>query len=149
MTTTGSLGKCPRDSQVVVDAETTPSAVFDGTTIFQMVDQVNCIMRATRPGGNLTLNKDSYMAVVNTAACAPVEAASTGGSGEGISGSSAKTVTLETLAVNSTRPTAENPNQPFKVNLVMSYTPPSPKGSRGIPGMGDRPSFLLWCARKR
>ena len=152
MTTTGALGKCPLDSQAVVDAETTPTAVFDGTTIFQMVDQVNCIMRLTRPGSNLTLNKDSYTATVNTAACAPSEAASTGSSGGGIgsvagtqSASAGQTVKLETLAVNATRPTAENPNQPFAVQMVMSFTPPTPKSQCPQSGCAVLEPLLLWC----
>ena len=31
-TSPGTLGKCPRDSQVIVEAEATPTSVYDGTT---------------------------------------------------------------------------------------------------------------------
>ena len=55
-TTTTTLAKCPRDSQVVIESETTPSSVYDGTTIFQFVDQVNCLLQLTRPGTDETIN---------------------------------------------------------------------------------------------
>ena len=127
----GPLAQCPRDSQVVVDAEATPTSVFDGTTIFQTVDMIQCLMRQTKPGNSLTINRGEYAAVINENACTPSDGQSGGGGGGGLSGGqggggSSRTVSLRTVAVNATRPTLEEPNKPFGVKLVLPIKAPKP-----------------------
>ena len=127
----GPLAQCPRDSQVVVDAEATPTSVFDGTTIFQTVDMIQCLMRQTKPGNSLTINRGEYAAVINENICTPSDGESGGGGGGGLSGGqggggSSRTVSLRTVAVNATRPTLEEPNKPFGVKLVLPIKAPKP-----------------------
>ena len=127
-TSAGTLGKCPRDSQVIVEAEATPTSVYDGTTIFAIVDQINCLMQLTKPGSDETINRGAYTATVNENACKPTEESqgnSGGGGGDGGGGGGAQVVSLKTFAVNSTKPTEEFPEQPFSVKIVMPITPPS------------------------
>ena len=140
--TTG-LAQCPRDSQAIIDDEATPTSVFDGTTIFQTVDMINCLMSTTKPGASQTINLGAYTATVNEKSCLPTSQSGDGGgggggfaqgagAGSGSSGSGATAaVSLKTLAVNSTRPSAENPTQPFSTKLVMAFTPPPVSSSSG------------------
>ena len=80
-------------------------------------------MQLTKPGADETINTGAYTATVNENACKPTEE-SQGNSGGG-GGGGGQTVSLKTFAVNSTKPTAEFPEQPFSVKIVMPITPPS------------------------
>ena len=140
---TGTLGLCPRDSQVIVEHEATPTSTYDGTTIFTQADMINCFMSATKPGVWENINRGAYLAIVNEETCAVTEQASSsssGGSGAaGMSGSAAAgsgqssgagqaTISLKTFGVNSTQPTADNPEQPFSVKMVMTIQVPQWSG---------------------
>ena len=131
-TSTGPLSTCPRDSQAVVEAEATPETVFDGTTIFTTVDQINCLMRLTRPGAPPMINQGPYTATINENTCQPTSqgGGSGGGMGGGEGGGGGQSggpppISLKTLGVNSTRPTLANPEEPFQVKLILPFTPPS------------------------
>ena len=145
--TAGALSTCPRDSQAVIESEATPETVFDGTTIFTTVDQINCLMRLAKPGNDVTLNQGAYTAIINENTCQPASQSQGGGGGGGMGGGGggggqggggggAPEISLKTVGVNSTRPTLENPEQPFQVKLILPFTiPTDPYNSFG--GGGD------------
>ena len=165
--TAGALSTCPRDSQAVIESEATPETVFDGTTIFTTVDQINCLMRLAKPGNDVTLNQGAYTAIINENTCQPASQSQGGGGGGGMGGGGggggqggggggAPEISLKTVGVNSTRPTLENPEQPFQVKLILPFTiPTDPYNSFGVGGEGTGGAaapagdHLIWCARTR
>jgi uncharacterized membrane protein YgcG len=115
---TGTLGRCPRDSQVIVEHEATPISTYDGTSIFSTADTINCMMQLTKPGTFENINRGAYTAIVNENSCTVSQAGQQGsgsggqsggvggGGSEGGSSSSGSTISLKTFGINSTQPTA-------------------------------------------
>ena len=123
---TAILNRCPSDSQVMTDQEATQTTVYDGQdSLFAIVDAMICLMGLTRPAANETINRGVYLAVVDETKCQgelgklPPDLVNPG--------SSSVQPVLRTFAVESTRPTEENPNQPFSVRAVMQIESPARK----------------------
>ena len=98
---TGTLGQCPRDSQVIIEHEATPTSTYDGTTIFSTADMINCFMSLT-PGTLRTSTACSRRSSTRTSAPSPhrvvgQDQSNLGGSGS--SGGSASGATAVTLPV--------------------------------------------------
>ena len=98
-TYTGTLGKCPRDSQVIVEHESTPESVYDGTTIFSTVDMINCLMSLTKPSAEETVNQGPYTAVVNENLCMPTQESDAGASAAGGESSGSAPVSVRTCRI--------------------------------------------------